>query len=194
VRPVFFASPAEFRDWLATHHDRETELLVGFHKVHTEKPSLTWAQSVDEALCYGWIDGVRKSLGADAYTIRFTPRKATSTWSAVNLKRVPELVAEGRMTPAGLAAYERRSAKTSGIYAYENRPAEFSAEHAATFRKNRKAWAFFQAQPPGYRRTCVWWIVSAKRPETQAKRLATLIDHSANEERLPQLTPPGKRP
>jgi uncharacterized protein YdeI (YjbR/CyaY-like superfamily) len=191
--PVFFSSPKAFARWLAKNHDRETELWVGFHKVHTEKPSLTWAQSVDEALCYGWIDGVRKSLGDDAYTIRFTPRKPTSTWSAVNIKRVPELIAEGRMTPAGLAAYERRSAAKSGIYAYENRPQEFGAEHAATFRKNRKAWAFFEAQPAGYRRTCVWWIVSAKKPETQAKRLATLIDYSARGERLPQLTPPERK-
>src|SRR4051812_25227392 len=120
--PVFFASPDEFRDWLDAHHAIATELWVGFHKVHTGRPSLTWPQSVDEALCYGWIDGVRKSLGAEGYVIRFTPRKAASTWSAVNLRRVPELVSEGRMRPAGLAAYARRSAARSGLYSYENRP------------------------------------------------------------------------
>ena len=191
--PVFFSSPKEFGRWLAKHRDRETELWVGFHKVHTEKPSLTWAQSVDEALCHGWIDGIRKSLGDDAYMIRFTPRKATSRWSAVNLKRVPELIAEGRMTPAGLAAYERRSAARSGLYSYENRPAELPPEHERTFRKNRKAWTFFEAQPPGYRRTCIWYVVSAKRPETQAKRLAQLVDVSARGERLPMLTSPARK-
>jgi uncharacterized protein YdeI (YjbR/CyaY-like superfamily) len=191
--PVFFSSPREFARWLAKHRDSETELWVGFHKVHTEKPSLTWAQSVDEALCHGWIDGIRKSLGDDAYMIRFTPRKATSTWSAVNLKRVPELIAEGRMTPAGLAAYERRSAARSGLYSYENRPAELPPEHERTFRKNRTAWTFFEAQPPGYRRTCIWYVVSAKRPETQAKRLAQLVDVSARGERLPMLTSPAHK-
>jgi uncharacterized protein YdeI (YjbR/CyaY-like superfamily) len=191
--PVFFSSPKEFGKWLAKHHDRETELWVGFHKVHTGLPSLTWPQSVDEALSYGWIDGLRKSLGEDAYMIRFTPRKPTSAWSAVNLKRVPELIAEGRMTPAGMAAYERRSGSKRLGYTYETRPSTFPAEHEQTMRRNRKAWAYFEAQPPGYRKLCIWYVVSAKRPETQAKRLATLVDCSARGERLPGLTPPARK-
>jgi uncharacterized protein YdeI (YjbR/CyaY-like superfamily) len=191
--PIFFAAPEDFRDWLERHHGSATELWVGFHKVHTGKPSLTWPQSVDEALCYGWIDGVRKSLGADGYMIRFTPRRPTSIWSAVNLKRVPELVAEGRMRPAGLAAYERRDDAKSAVYAYENRPKAFDAESERAFRARKKAWAFFEAQPPYYRRVVVYWVMEAKRPETRAKRLTTLIECSARGERLPGLTPPGKR-
>jgi uncharacterized protein YdeI (YjbR/CyaY-like superfamily) len=190
--PIFFASPEEFRAWLAAHHDRVRELLVGFHKVHTGLPSLTWPQSVDEALCYGWIDGVRRSLGADGYTIRFTPRRPTSTWSAVNLRRVPELIAEGRMTPAGLAAYERRTAAKSGIYTYENRPESLAPDMERRFRATKQAWAFFESQPAGYRRTAIWWIVSAKRPETRERRLATLIELSAAGERLPLLAAPGR--
>jgi uncharacterized protein YdeI (YjbR/CyaY-like superfamily) len=190
--PIFFDSPAAFRDWLAANHASAKEVLVGYHKVHTARPSMTWAQSVDEALCYGWIDGVRRSLGADAYTIRFTPRTATSAWSAVNLKRVPELIAEGRMTPAGLAAYERRRAEQAGIYSYENRPHALPPELERPFRAKKKAWAFFEAQPAGYRRTAIWWIVSAKRPETRDRRLTQLIALSAAGERLPNLAAPGR--
>jgi uncharacterized protein YdeI (YjbR/CyaY-like superfamily) len=190
--PVFFDSPKAFGKWLAKNHDKATELWVGYHKVHTGKPSLTWPQSVDEALCYGWIDGIRKSLGGDAYMIRFTPRKPTSMWSAVNLTRVPELIAEGRMQPPGLAAYERRTAAKSGIYTYENRPESLDAESERTFKKNKKAWAVFQTFPPYYKRSATWWVVSAKKPETRAKRLAMLIAKCERGERIPAMTPAKK--
>ena len=191
AKPVFFPSPEAFRRWLAKHHESEKELVVGFHKVHTGKPSLTWPQSVDAALCYGWIDGLRASLGEGAYTIRFTPRKATSIWSNVNTRRVEELTKAGLMAPAGLAAFARRDPKRAGIYAFE----EGNAKHVAldakagrAFRARKKAWAFFESQPPGYRRTAVNWVMSAKREETRANRLAQLIADSVNGERLALFT------
>jgi uncharacterized protein YdeI (YjbR/CyaY-like superfamily) len=192
--PIFFATPQEFRAWLEEHHADAKEVLVGFHKKATGRPSMTWPESVDEALCFGWIDGVRRSLGGESYTIRFTPRKPRSTWSAVNVERAQELIAEGRMRPAGLAAFEARSAERSGIYAYEQRgSAKLGPEHERELRANARAWDFFQAQPPWYRRTATWWIVSAKREETRRKRLRTLIEDSAAGRRLRQLTPPAKR-
>jgi uncharacterized protein YdeI (YjbR/CyaY-like superfamily) len=192
MNPIFFASPGEFRDWLAENHDRATEVLVGFHKKHTGKPTLTWPQSVDEALCYGWIDGIRRSLGADAYTIRFTPRKTKSTWSAVNLKRVPELIAEGRMQPAGLKAYEASEESNSRIYAYENRDkAVFDPALEARFRANEKAWSFFQAQPPGYRRLMTFRVMSAKQEATRLRRLDQLIADSEAGRRMDLM---GRKP
>ena len=187
AKPAFFATPAAFRRWLAKHHASEKQLLVGFHKVHTGKPSLTWPQSVDVALCFGWIDGVRTSLGDDAYTIRFTPRKATSIWSNVNTRRVPELAKLGLMQPAGLAAFARRDPKRSGLYSFE---AAFALDAKAEkkFRARRKAWAFFESQPPGYRRIAVKWVASAKREETRVRRLEQLIDDSANGRRLELVT------
>src|SRR5437773_1922392 len=163
MEPAFFATPEDFRAWLEAHHDTETELLVGFHKRGSGRPSITWPESVDEALCFGWIDGVRRSLGADAYTIRFTPRKPTSTWSAVNVARVAELKKAGRMRPAGLRAFAARTAERTGVYAYErDRAAKLAPEQEAILRGNRKASAFFDAQPPWYRRTAIAWVVSAK--------------------------------
>ena len=183
MEPVFFEAPSEFRAWLAENHDRASELWVGFHKKATGKPSLTWPQSVDEALCFGWIDAVRKSLGPDAYAIRFTRRKARSTWSAVNIARARELIGEGRMQPAGLRAFEARSEERSAIYAYEQRhAAKLVPEQERQFRADERAWSFFQAQPPWYRKTAIWWVVSAKRDETKLKRLRTLIEDSANGE------------
>jgi uncharacterized protein YdeI (YjbR/CyaY-like superfamily) len=191
---IYFASPDEFRAWLAEHHEREREVLVGFYKKHTGRPTMTWPQSVDEALCYGWIDGVRRSAGEEAYTIRFTPRKAKSTWSAVNLKRVPELIAEGRMQPAGLKAYEAREASNSRIYAYEQADATaFGAAMEERFRANAAAWDFFQAQPPGYRRTSTHWVMTAKQEATRLRRLDQLIADSASGRRLDQLTRPTDR-
>ena len=190
MNPIFFASPAEFREWLEKHHATEREVYVGYWKKHTGKPSLTWAESVDEALCYGWIDGIRRSLDADSYTNRFTPRRATSNWSAVNVKRVGELTAEGRMRPPGLAAFERRT-KTA-VYSYENRPYELEPAMERAFRKNRKAWAFWETLPPGYRKTCIYWVVNAKRDETRARRLSTLIDACARGERFGQTAGPAK--
>jgi uncharacterized protein YdeI (YjbR/CyaY-like superfamily) len=187
--PTFFPTPADFRAWLETHHADSAELLVGFWKKDTGKPSITWPQSVDEALCFGWIDGIRRSLGDEAYTIRFTPRKATSTWSAVNIRRMEELIAEGRVAPAGLAAYQRRRAERSGIYAYEQRSPELPEPYAGIFRQHAAAWEYFQAQRPSYRKQAVWWVISAKREETRERRLATLIENSAAGEWIPHARP-----
>ena len=193
MEPTFFATPDDFRAWLEQHHETSTELLVGYHKKGSGQPSMTWPESVDEALCFGWIDGVRRSLGADSYTIRFTPRKARSTWSAVNIKRVAELTELGRMRPAGLRAFAARTEANSTIYAYENKEAAaLDAAAEAQFRANLAAWAYFQDQPAGYRSTAIWWVISAKQETTRAKRLATLIDESAQGRRLAQFQRPGR--
>jgi uncharacterized protein YdeI (YjbR/CyaY-like superfamily) len=190
--PIYFASPEEFRAWLEQHHETQKELLVGYHKKGTGKPSMTWPESVDEALCFGWIDGVRRSVDDERYCIRFTPRKARSTWSAVNIKRMAELTELGRVRPAGLKAFAARAPENSGIYAYENRDAAaLDADAEAQFRANPAAWEFFQAQAPSYRRSAIWWVISAKQEATRQKRLATLIDDSANGRRLAQFTRPG---
>ncbi|HKG92040.1 MAG TPA: YdeI/OmpD-associated family protein [Gemmatimonadaceae bacterium] len=193
--PTFFATPADFRAWLERHHDTGRELLVGFYKKGAGKPSITWPESVDEALCFGWIDGVRRSIDDESYSIRFTPRKPRSNWSAVNVARVAALTKAGRMHPAGLAAFEARAPERTGIYAYEQRTtAELSPADEKRFRANKKAWAFFESQPPGYRHLALWWVVTAKKEETRQKRLATLIDDSANGRRLHGLAQPGERP
>ena len=185
--PRFFATPATFRAWLDAHHGSATELIVGFHKKGSGKPSITWPESVDEALCYGWIDGVRRSLGDESYSIRFSPRKPTSIWSNVNIAKVNALLEAGRMMPAGIAAWERRDPARSGIYAFERRePAAFDEASERRFARNRAAWKYFQAQPPGYRRLATHYVVSAKRSETREKRLEALIECSARGERLPQ--------
>ena len=185
----FFATPADFRKWLAAHHETASELWVGFYKKESGRPGITWPQSVDEALCVGWIDGIRKRLDDESYVIRFTPRKAQSTWSAVNIARVAELTREGRMKAAGLAAFERRSDEKSAIYAYEQRKTATLDEAAERrFRANAKAWEFFQSQAPWYRRTAIYKVMSAKREETRQKRLAELIADSAAGRRLRELT------
>ena len=188
AKPLFFASPEAFRRWLAKHHQSERELLVGLHKVHTGKPSLTWPQSVDAALCYGWIDGLRRSLGEESYTIRFTPRKATSIWSNVNTRRVAELTRLGLMAPAGIAAFRLRDPKRAGVYSFEAgsaaRQAALDEKSEKRFRARKKAWAFFESQPPGYRRIAIKWVTSAKREETRERRLAELIADSAAGQRL----------
>jgi uncharacterized protein YdeI (YjbR/CyaY-like superfamily) len=192
--PVFFATPEAFRAWLAEHHADASELLVGFHRTRSGRPSMTWPESVDQALCFGWIDGVRRRLDDTSYSIRFTPRKARSTWSAVNIARAKELVAEGRMRPAGLAAFEARSDDRSAIYAYEQRhETKLAPDQEREFRANERAWAFFETQPPWYRKNAIWWVVSAKREETRARRLRTLIEDSANGRRLRRLTPRARR-
>ena len=187
MKPIFFRSPEEFRHWLEKNHETETEVLVGFHKVATGKPSLTWPQSVDEALSFGWIDGIRRSLGDESYTIRFTPRKATSIWSAINIKRVAALKKEGRMRPAGLAAFAKRREDKSAIYSYEraNRTPHPSVIEAV--RKNKKAWAWFSAQAPGYQWHTSDWVTSAKKEETRARRLKLLIECSSRREKIPHL-------
>jgi uncharacterized protein YdeI (YjbR/CyaY-like superfamily) len=190
MEPTFFATPDEFRAWLETHHDSETELLVGFHKKGSGRPSITWPQSVDQALCFGWIDGVRRRIDDATYSIRFTPRKARSNWSAINVKRVAELTGQGLMRPAGIAAFERRSDDKTAIYAYEQRmAATLDPEQERRFRADAQAWAWFQAQPPSYRRTATYWVVSAKKQETRQRRLERLIADSAAARPIPSLTP-----
>jgi uncharacterized protein YdeI (YjbR/CyaY-like superfamily) len=189
--PIFFESPAELRAWLEQNHETEKELLVGAYRKATGKPSVTWPQIVDEALCFGWIDGIRRGIDEESWSIRLTPRKPTSNWSSVNIRRVAELEKEGRMRPAGRAAFERRSEERSGIYSYEQRKkARLDPEQEREFRANEAAYEFFNSQPPGYRRTATHWVVTAKREETRRKRLATLIEDSANGRRLRHLTRP----
>jgi uncharacterized protein YdeI (YjbR/CyaY-like superfamily) len=185
TKPTFFAEPAQFRAWLAKHHATAPELMVGFYKRDSGKPSITWPESVDQALCFGWIDGVRRRLDKVSYTIRFTPRRGGSNWSAINIGRVETLQADGLMHPAGLTAFAKRSEEKSRIYAYEQRhTARLDPEHQKKLEGNRKAWAFFQVQPPGYQRLMAFWVVSAKKEETRLKRLQRLIDESARGRRL----------
>jgi uncharacterized protein YdeI (YjbR/CyaY-like superfamily) len=191
MEPTFFAAPADFRAWLERHHDSVSELLVGFHKKGSGRPSITWPQSVDQALCFGWIDGVRRRIDDASYSIRFTPRKTRSIWSAVNVKRMGELVEQGLAAPAGLAAFERRTEKRTGIYSYErSTPAALEPEQEARLRANDRAAAWFDAQPPGYRRTAAHWVTSAKRPETRERRLSQLIACSEAGRNVPPLTRP----
>jgi uncharacterized protein YdeI (YjbR/CyaY-like superfamily) len=191
MEPIFFATPADFRGWLEAHHEAATEVLVGFHRKASGRPTMTWQEAVGEALCFGWIDGITRRIDEESYTIRFTPRRPSSNWSAVNVKRVGELTAAGLMRPAGMAAFERRSEAKSGVYSYEQRhEARLGPEQEREFRANDAAWRFFEAQPPGYRKIATWWVVSAKREETRRRRLATLIDDSANGRRLKHLTRP----
>jgi uncharacterized protein YdeI (YjbR/CyaY-like superfamily) len=175
-RPLFFPVPAAFRAWLKDHHESERELWVGFYKKDSGRPSITWPESVDEALCFGWIDGLRKTIDAQSYKIRFTPRKKTSDWSAVNIGRVQELTKQGRMRPAGIKAFELRKEEKSRIYAYENRKSAILGKaEEKQFRARSKAWDFFQRQPEGYRKLMNWWVISAKREQTRQTRLEKLI-------------------
>jgi uncharacterized protein YdeI (YjbR/CyaY-like superfamily) len=178
-RPLFFETAEEFRAWLFENHDSARELWVGFHKRASGRPSLTWPASVDEALSFGWIDGVRKSVGAEAYTIRFTPRKRGSIWSNVNIAKAEELIRAGRMHAAGLRAFGARDPKKSGVYSFEREEARLTPREVKEFRGNASAWQFFEAQPPSYRRTAIFWVTNAKRPETRQRRLGVLIADSA---------------
>src|SRR5579871_3940968 len=188
MTPTFFPTPADLRQWFEANHATARELLVGFYKKGSGRPSITWPESVDEALCVGWIDGVRKSLDEHSYVIRFTPRKRSSVWSAVNVKRVGVLTEQGRMRPAGLTAFEARQENKSGIYSYEQRQARLAEPYEGMLREDAAAWEFFQAQPPSYRKAVGWWVVSAKKEETRLKRLAQLIEDSARGRRIPQFT------
>ncbi len=181
---VFFPTPSDLRKWFRRNHATERELWVGFYKKNSGKPSITWPESVDEALCVGWIDGIRKSIDEESYMIRFTPRRRGSIWSAVNIKRVEVLTNEKRMQPSGLAAFAARRENRSGIYSYEQRSEQLPEPYAGLLRRNQKAWEFFQAQPPSYRKTIGWWVVSAKQEETRLKRLQKLIAESARCHRL----------
>jgi uncharacterized protein YdeI (YjbR/CyaY-like superfamily) len=188
MKPAFFESPAAFRAWLAGHHDSDTELLVGFHKKATGR-GITYQEALDEALAYGWIDGVRRRLDDQAYTIRFTPRKPGSIWSVVNTKRVEELIAQKRMKPSGLRAFEQRDQAKTRQYSYEREHAKLDPTLEAALRANAMAAAFFDAQPPGYRKVVTHWVMSAKKDETRARRLAHLIERSAQGARIDLLKP-----
>lgn len=185
---LFFATPDEWRSWLAENHEQAQEVWVGYYKTNSGKPSLTWSQSVDEALCFGWIDGVRYSIDEISYKIRFTPRRPGSNWSAVNIKKVEEMIARGRMTSAGLKAYEARKPDKSGVYSYEQARPQLDPAYEEELRGNAAAWQFFQSQPAWYRRTAGHWVMEAKREETRRKRLATLIEDSAQGKTIGPLT------
>jgi uncharacterized protein YdeI (YjbR/CyaY-like superfamily) len=188
---IFFATPAELRAWFAEHHADAAELRVGFYRRGTGRPSVTWAEAVDQALCFGWIDGVRRGIDAESYQIRFTPRRTRSNWSAVNIERMAALTKAGLVAEAGQRAFEARSPERSGVYAYEQRgSAALDPAQEARFRADAAAWEFFSAQPPSYRTTAIWWVVSAKRAETRERRLATLIEDSAAGRRLARLARP----
>lgn len=188
MEPTFFPTPAEWRAWLDAHHDTAREVLVGYYKVGSGRPSITWPESVDEALCFGWIDGVTRRLDDERYVIRFTPRTRRSTWSAVNIARVEELTRLGLMRPSGLAAFEARTESRMRTYAYEQESVELDPESEQEFRANERAWTFFEAQPAWYRRAAVWWVVGAKREETRRRRLATLIADSEQGRTIRPLT------
>jgi uncharacterized protein YdeI (YjbR/CyaY-like superfamily) len=188
VKPAFFATAAEFGAWLERHHETETELIVGFHKVGSGRPSMTWPEAVEQALRFGWIDGVRRSLDEQSYTNRFTPRKPRSNWSLINVAKVEELKARGLMAPAGLRAYEARTPERTGVYSSERREAaKLPPEFERRLRANAAARDWFEARPPGYRRTAIHWVVSAKREETRARRLEQLIECSAEGRSVPPL-------
>jgi uncharacterized protein YdeI (YjbR/CyaY-like superfamily) len=191
---IFFATPAAFYAWLEEHHASTQAQWVGYYKKGAGRPSITWPESVDAALCFGWIDGLRKSIDEQRYRIRFTPRKPGSNWSAVNVARVAVLTAEGRMRPAGLQAFERRRVDRTAIYSYEQRhAATLGDEFEAQLRANEAAWAFFAARPPSYRQAAIRWVISAKKAETRQKRLEVLIADSASGRTIKELTPPSKR-
>jgi len=180
VQPLFFASPADWRRWLATYHKSVDELWVGFHKRASGRPSITWPEAVDEALCYGWIDGLRKSIDDHSYMIRFTPRRKGSTWSAVNLRRVKELIRGKRMRAAGTRAYRARTAANTGLYSFEQRKKmKLPPAYLREFKANAEAWRVFQSRPPWYQRTAIFWVVSAKQEETRRRRFSILIHDSA---------------
>jgi uncharacterized protein YdeI (YjbR/CyaY-like superfamily) len=184
----FFKTKNEFRSWLEKNHDSSNELVVGFYRKNSGRPSITWPDSVDVALCFGWIDGIRRSIDDESYSIRFTPRKKLSIWSAVNIKRVGVLIASGEMTPSGLSAFEVRKENKSGIYSYEQKAIEFDVPYRRVLEADLKAREFFDTQPASYKRAAIWWVHSAKREETRLARLGKLIKYSALRERIPQFT------
>jgi uncharacterized protein YdeI (YjbR/CyaY-like superfamily) len=187
--PIFFSSPAAFRRWLTRHHAARKELWVGYFKVATGRPSMTWDQSVDEALCFGWIDGVRRSIDAERYMMRFTPRRPRSNWSAKNIASVERLLVEGRMMPAGIEAFEARDASRAATYSFEREAAQLSSEEERKFKASRRAWRHFTSQPPGYQRALVLWVISAKRGETRLRRLERLIEVSGRGDRVELVAP-----
>jgi uncharacterized protein YdeI (YjbR/CyaY-like superfamily) len=184
MNPTFFATQENFREWLEKHHTKETELLVGFYKVNSKKPSMSWSESVDQALCFGWIDGVRKSIDEESYTIRFTPRKKSSIWSAINIKKVEELTKAGLMKTEGLQAFELRSEEKSRIYSHETEPSVLDPEFEKQFKANKPAWDFFEKQAPSYKKVMIHWIMTAKQEKTRLSRLEKTINISAEHKRM----------
>jgi len=184
MTPVFFKTAAAFRRWLAAHHASERELMVGFYRKGSGITGISYAEAVDEALCFGWIDGIKKRVDESRYMHRFTPRSARSTWSLINARRVKQLIALKRMRKPGLAAWERRDPKRTGIYSFENRPKAWDAALEREFKRHAAAWTFFRAQPPGYQRLMIFYVMSARQPETQRRRLDVLIRRSAEGTRL----------
>ena len=176
--PIFFAKQSDFRSWLKKNHKKETELIVGFYKVGSGKPGITWSQSVDEALCFGWIDAMRTSIDKDSYQIRFTQRKPKSIWSAINIKKVEALTMQGLMQPAGLASFEKRTAERSRVYAFENEEMNFTAAYTKQFKANKTAWKYFQSLATSYRKVSKHWVMSAKQETIRLKRLEQLIKES----------------
>jgi uncharacterized protein YdeI (YjbR/CyaY-like superfamily) len=189
MRPTFFRTPSAFREWLERHHAKADVLWVGYYKRGSGKPSMTWPESVDEALCYGWIDGVRKGIDDVTYAIRFTPRKPGSIWSSLNISRAQALIERGRMQPAGLKAYQARRENKSGIYSYEQRSVDLEEPYNRLLKKDEAAWCFFETQPASYRKAVSWWVISAKKEETRLRRLEKLMGYSARGQRLPEFTP-----
>jgi uncharacterized protein YdeI (YjbR/CyaY-like superfamily) len=186
--PIFFETPAQLRNWLDEHHQTADELIVGAWKKATGKPTLTWPEIVEEALCVGWIDSIRRSVPGDGWTIRLTPRRKRSIWSAVNVAKIAELRAAGRLRPAGEAAFEARLADRTAIYSFEQpHDPELAPAEEARFRANEAAWAWFSAKAPSFRKQALHWVISAKRPETRERRLATLITDSAAGRPIPQM-------
>jgi uncharacterized protein YdeI (YjbR/CyaY-like superfamily) len=191
----FFASPAELRAWFDANHETAAELWLGYHKKATGRPTVSWSDAVDEAICVGWIDSVRYSMDAERSRQRFTPRRKGSNWSSINIAKVAQLTAEGRIRPAGLAAFEQRSEAKSGVYSYENRHlAAFGPAEEAAFRADAAAWAWFESRPNSYRTAATWWVVSAKQDETRQRRFAELVAESAAGRTPKHLTPPGRNP
>jgi uncharacterized protein YdeI (YjbR/CyaY-like superfamily) len=192
--PIYFESPAAFRAWLEEHHETATEVWVGMWKKATGKQGMSWSQAVDEALCFGWIDGIAKRIDDERHKQRFTPRKPTSNWSAINIAKVATLRAEGRMRRAGEAAFALRRDDRTAIYSHEQRKnPQLEPAEQAQLEADAAAWAFFSSKPPSYRKPALWWVISAKKPETRARRLATLIADSAAGRTIKPLTPPAKR-
>lgn len=184
---IFFSKPWEFNLWLADNHDKLSYQWIGFYKKGSGLVSITWPESVDEALCYGWIDGLRKSIDETSYKIRFTPRKPTSHWSDVNIKRVTELTDQGKMQPTGIAAFKKRKEERSRKASYEQTSVEFRKSYETKLQQNQNASKFFQSRPPSYQKQCIWWVMSAKKEETRVKRLNILISSSEKEEKIPPL-------
>ena len=181
---MFFSTPGEFRKWLTKNHRTSTELLVGFWKVGTKRPSMTWSESVDQALCFGWIDGVRRTIDNESYSIRFSPRRPESPWSAINTAKVAELERKGLMRAAGRVAFAKRNEERSRAYSYESGPKDFDADLLRVFETSKEAWAFYQRQPAGYRKRIVHWVMSAKQAETRVRRLERLIRLCSGGKRL----------